>query len=120
MLKSHILSHTILSMLSVFAIATLSGCCDMKAGSFVNTIEALVLEAEVSGDDWDDQQWKLFESELEVLMAGQYEEVSPCLEVTQKKRIENAYAKGKDMLIKENPMDGLINEITEGVESLFE
>ena len=92
----------------------------MKSNSFVNEIEALVIDAEVNGSDWDDQNWSLFEAQLEGLMAGEYDGIKPCLEVTQEKRIENAYARGKDLLISENPMEGLLDELKEGVESIFE
>ena len=105
----------------VLSLTLLTGCgCNFKAQSFVNEIEALVIDAEVNSENWDEKQWQLFDSQLKGMMAGSFEEIQPCLEVTQKKRIEIAHARGKDLLITENPIEGLLDEIKEGVGTLFD
>ena len=108
-----------LTIISVVACIP-SGCCGMKSNSFVNEIEALVVDAEVNSDLWDDDQWIVFESTLEGLMAGSYEEIQGCVDVTQEKRIQLAYERGKGLLIAENPIEGIMNEVYEQVNELFE
>lgn len=109
----------ILTIMSVVA-CIFSGCCGMKSNSFVNEIEALVVDAEVNSDSWDDDQWTVFESTLEGMMAGSYLEIKDCVDVTQEKRIQLAYERGKDLLIAENPVEGIMNEVYEQVNELFE
>ena len=106
----------------LMTLATLfaTGCCKSKANSFVSNIEAVVTNAEVNSENWSDQEWTLFESRLEGMMAGEYFEINGCLEVAQQSRITLAYDRGKDLLIKENPVEGLIDEIRNGINTLFE
>lgn len=107
-------------MAALVAAGFFAGCCGMKSNSFVNDIEALVMDAEVNSESWDDDQWTVFESNLEGMMAGQYDEIKECMDVTQEKRVQLAYERGKDLLIAENPVEGIMNEVYEQVNGLFD
>lgn len=83
---------------------------------FLNQLEAVVTEAEVHHEDWTDTEWDLNKHQFDALILVRFPEVKGKMRADQLQRVELLKERYNEVIIKEDPIDGIMNIIKQTFE----